>query len=138
MVTGPAGQTAAKFSPDGMWFIYTSNESGRPEIFLSPYPSDRGPARQQVSVGGGTSADWGPDGRTVYYNWSGRLHRVRVNPRTGEMGRPESLTRIQPVLGWAIGRDGRFLIARPSKASERHSIKVILNWAASLRDAGTR
>lgn len=137
VVTGPGGQTTAKFSADGMWFIYTSNESGRSEIFLSPFPADRGPARQQVSVGGGSVADWGPDGRTVYYNWSGRLYRVRVNPRTGEIGRPEQLSRIQPVLGWAIARDGRFLLARPSKTSERHSIKVVLNWAATLRDGGS-
>jgi Tol biopolymer transport system component len=138
VVTGPAAQSGARFSPDGMWFTYMSNESGRPEIFLSPFPADRGPSRQQVSVGGGTAADWGPDGRTVYYNWSGRLNRVRVNPRTGEIGRPEELSRIQPVLGWAIARDGRFLLARASKTSERHSIKVVLNWAATLRDAGNR
>jgi eukaryotic-like serine/threonine-protein kinase len=138
VVGGPAGQSNGRFSPDGMWFTYTSNESGRPEIFLSPYPSDRGPARQQVSVGGGIEANWGPDGRTVYYDWSGRLNRVRVNPRTGEIGRPEQLSRIQPMLGWAIARDGRFLVSRASRTSERHSIKVVLNWAATLRDAGNR
>ena len=62
--------------------------------------------------------------------------KVKVDPRSGEIGRPEVLRRIQPAVGWTIARDGRFLLGRASKASERHSIKVVLNWAATLRDAG--
>jgi len=46
------------------------------------------------------------------------------------------LNRIQPFMGWALGQDGRFLIARATKGSERHSIKVVLNWTSTLRDAG--
>jgi hypothetical protein len=135
IVSGAGNQDEAEFSPDGAWITYTSFESGRPEIFLAPYPADRGPARQQVSVGGGEASEWGPDGRTVYYAWSGRIMKVKVDPRSGDIGRPEILNRIQPVFGWTIARDGRFLIGRASKNSERHSIKVVLNWTATLRAA---
>jgi Tol biopolymer transport system component len=136
VVSGSGNQSDAQFSPDGAWITYSSNESGRPEILLAPFPTDRGPARQQVSVGGGEGANWSPDGRTVYYTWSGRIMKVRVDTRTGDIGRPEPLTRIQPVLGWTVARDGRFLIGRAAKNSERHSIRVVLNWTETLRDAG--
>jgi Tol biopolymer transport system component len=134
ILNGAGNQQDAKFSPDGAWITYMSFESGRPEIFLAPYPVNRGPARQQVSVGGGGVPEWAPDGRAVYYSWSGRIMKVKVDPRSGDIGRPEVLSKIQPAFGWTVARDGRFLIGRASKGSERHSIKVVLNWAATLRE----
>jgi Tol biopolymer transport system component len=129
---GQGEQSDARFSPDGQWIAYTSSESGRPEVYVAPYPVDRGPVRQQLSDAGGEAPMWGADGRTVYYAASGRITRVRVNPRTGEIGRPELLTKIPPATGWTTAPDGRFLVARPSRSMERHSIKVVLNWASSL------
>jgi Tol biopolymer transport system component len=136
ILSGVGNQRDPVFSPDGAWITYTSFESGRPEIFLAPYPVNRGPARQQVSVGGGTGAEWGPDGRSVYYAWSGRIMKVKLDPRSGDIGRPEVLNKIQPVVGWTVARDGRFLVRRASKRSERHSIKVVLNWTKTLTDSG--
>jgi serine/threonine-protein kinase len=132
VVGGPGNQSNTQFSPDGKWIIYDSNESGRTEVFLAAYPVGRGPSRQQVSDAGGEAPSWGPDGRTIFYSWSGRIYRVRVNPETGDIGRPELLSRIQPVIGWNVASDGRFLVARVAKGAERHSIKVILNWASTL------
>src|SRR4029078_860044 len=40
---GPANQGEARFSPDGQWLAYVSDESGRQEIYIAPYPTDRGP-----------------------------------------------------------------------------------------------
>jgi eukaryotic-like serine/threonine-protein kinase len=138
VITGPGAQMEPKFSPDGSWITYTSDESGRSEVFLAPFPVTRGPSRQQVSVGGGAESHWSPDGRTIYYGWSGRIMKVRVDPRSGDIGRPELLRRIQPVVGWTIAPDGRFLLGRAANNSQRHSIKVVLNWAATLRDAADR
>ena len=135
VLTGSGNQQDAKFSPDGAWITYSSNESGRMETFITPFPADRGPARQQISVGGGEESGWAPDGRTIYYQWGGRLIKVKVNPQSGDIGRPEPLNKIQPVLGWAVARDGRFIVGRVSKGSERHSIKVVLNWTKTLTDS---
>jgi serine/threonine-protein kinase len=132
IIGGPGNQIEGRFSPDGQWIAYTSDESGRQEIYLAPYPADRGPARQQVSYGGGFSPRWGADGRTIYYGWNGRIIRARVNPRTGEIGTPETLNRIAPAIDWTTAPDGRFIVLRVSKAAERRSVKVVLNWAQTL------
>jgi dipeptidyl aminopeptidase/acylaminoacyl peptidase len=134
IASGSGSQGGMRFSPDGKWITYTSDESGRTEIYLAPYPVNRGPVRQQVSVGGGEGAEWSADGRAIYYGLDNRIWRVRVNPQTGDIGKPELLAKIQPTLGWTLARDGRFLVARVAKGSERHSIKVILNWSRTLTD----
>jgi Tol biopolymer transport system component len=132
LISAAGVQRGASFSPDGLWLVYQSSESGRSEVYLSPYPIDRGPSRQQLSDKGGDSPKWGPDGRTVYFSSAGRIHRIRVNPRTGEIGTAELLTRVPAVLGWEMGPDGRILGGRLAKGTERRSINVILNWASSL------
>ena len=128
----PSQQTAAALSPDSKWLVYTSSEQGRPEVYLTPFPTRAGVARQQVSTGGGDQAEWSPDGRAIFYSWFGKLYRAKVNPATGEVGRPELLRRIQVPLGWTVARDGRVLVGRLQKGQERRSIKVILNWASTL------
>jgi serine/threonine-protein kinase len=129
---GPSSQHDARFSPDGQWIAYVSDESGRDEIYLSAYPTNRGPSRQQLSSGGGYDPQWSSDGRTVYYGWNGRIIRISVNPRTGDIGNPETLAKIQPVWDWSTAPDGRFLISRVAKSAERHALKVVLNWASTL------
>ena len=132
VIGGARAEEDATFSPDGMWIAYTSRESGRAEIYLVPFPVDRGPTRQQLSLDGGSGASWGPDGRTVYFQGPAGITRVRVNPRTAEIGRPEPLSRIGPVLNWEIANDGRFLVSKSARASQSQSVKVILNWTSTL------
>ena len=135
IIAGAGDEEAARFSPDGMWIVYTSDESGRSEVYLVPYPLDRGPARQQLSLEGGFFPKWGPDGRTVYYLSSGRIVRVRVNPRTGEIGRPEILGKVDPHRFWSLAPDGRFLIGRTAQNSERRSVKIVTNWTKLLESS---
>ena len=138
LVGGPKAASEARFSPDGMWIVYNSRESGRNEIYLSPFPLDRGPAREQLSVDGGSNPEWGPDGRTVYFDGPSGIMRVRVNPRTGEIGRPEALSKIGPIAGWTIGPDGRFLVGRSAERSASRLVRVILNWTQTLPDTNGR
>jgi Tol biopolymer transport system component len=135
MVTGTGDEENARFSPDGMWIVYASDESGRSEVYLVPHPLDRGPARQQLSLEGGFFPQWGPDGRTVYYVSSGQIVRVRVNPRTGEIGKPEILDKVDPHRFWSLGPDGRFLIGKPAQNSERRSVKIVTNWTKLLESS---
>jgi serine/threonine-protein kinase len=138
IVEGKGSQEFGEFSPDGNWFTYTSNESGRTEVYLAPYPLNRGPGRQQVSIGGGDHAQWSPDGRSIYYLFAGKIMKVPVEARSGNIGRPVALNRIQPVIARAMAPDGRFLVFRTGKGSDRHSLKLILNWPSTLKDAANR
>jgi eukaryotic-like serine/threonine-protein kinase len=61
----PFNEQYAEISPDGRWLAYVSNQSGRAEVYVQPYP---GPgARQQISIDGGTAPAWSRDGREVFY-----------------------------------------------------------------------
>jgi len=61
----PFNEQGGVFSPDGRWVAYQSNESGRDEIYVRPFP---GPGGQwQVSTAGGSDPRWRPDGKELYY-----------------------------------------------------------------------
>jgi serine/threonine-protein kinase len=73
-----ADETAARISPDGKWVAYTSNASGRPEVWLDSYPT---PGRRvQISVGGGVHAVWRGDGRELFYWREGTLVAAPLAP----------------------------------------------------------
>jgi serine/threonine-protein kinase len=55
-----------RFSPDGRWIAYRSNESGSPEIYVRPFPTASG-GRWQISIGGGIYALWSNNGRELFY-----------------------------------------------------------------------
>ncbi|MGH7650259.1 MAG: protein kinase domain-containing protein [Gemmatimonadaceae bacterium] len=77
----PADETGARISPDERWVAYTSDESGRPEVYLDTYPH---PGRRvSVSANGGAFPVWRADGRELYYWNDVRLVAVRVDAAPG-------------------------------------------------------
>ncbi len=79
-----------KFSPDGRWIAYTSNESGRDEIYAQPYPGP-GP-KIQISNDGGTDAVWNPRGGELFYRNGDKLMIVDVSASpTLEVSKPRVL-----------------------------------------------
>lgn len=82
-----ANESAARASPDGRWVAYTSDESGRPEVYLDSYP--RPGRRVTISQGGGIHPVWRSDGNELYY-WSGEA-LVAVQLRTSWRGGPPSV-----------------------------------------------
>ena len=123
-----ADESDALFSPDGRWIAYESNESGRREIYVQPFP---GPGiRSQVSTGGGTIARWQRDGKGLFYVDQGnRLMAVPVatnGPRV-EPGTPNELFSLSPRTFYESSTDGqRFLLNEITKAPS--PITIILNW----------
>jgi Tol biopolymer transport system component len=78
----PADEMAARASPDGRWVAYTSDESGRAEVYLDSYPK---PARRvTVSLGGGEHPVWRADGRELYYWNDGALMAVELGKMWGD------------------------------------------------------
>jgi len=133
----------ARFSPDGRWVAYQSNESGRDEIYVRGFsPGEPGSRGQwQVSTGGGLEPRWRGDGKELFYLAPDRkLMAVEVKAGTGfEAGiaRPLFQTRVYTSAfagRYAVTRDGqRFLIISEAEESAGEPATVILNWPAALK-----
>jgi len=128
------------FSPDGRWFAYNSNESGKMEVYVRQFP---GPGGQwQISTDGGSEAIWSADGREIFYIDSGR-NLVSVPVATGatlEAGLPEMLfdPPIFPVTQrerYVATRDGeKFLMLSTTSGVSVRPTTVVLNWDVGLQD----
>lgn len=126
-------ESKGRFSPDGRWVAYQSNETGRAEIHVQAFPGP-GP-KSQVSVGGGTLPRWPRHGGELFYLApDNRLMAVTVT-RTGstlETGPPRALFTLKTTSSYEPSPDGqRFLVT--AVVSEASPITVILNWKPPTR-----
>ena len=138
----PADETYGKLSPDGRWIAYTSNESGRYEVYVRDFRPDRSPAygseRLQVSVSGGNKPTWSPDGTEIFYFApDDSLHAVRINTAPAlRAGTPELLfrRRTRGYYPLAVTPEGGFVLnALPTETADRPDpITVVLNWQSLL------
>jgi dipeptidyl aminopeptidase/acylaminoacyl peptidase len=141
----PSNERDGQFSPDGRWMAYESDETGRAEIYVQPFP---GPGRKQrVSIDGGTQVRWRRDGKELFYiGLDESLTAVTVALRAGEVevGVPVPLfkTSIVPFRSisrqqYVVSPDGqRFLIATTTEVS-LSPITLILNWQANRNGVPT-
>jgi len=130
-----------QFSPDGKWVAYSSNETGKWEIYVTSFPEPRG--KWEVSTGGGEQPRWRGDGKELFFLSSdSRMMAVPVTTgATFDAGSPVALfqaTPMQPVsrndqFFYDVTRDGqRFLILTQVKQAETAPMSIILNWPAKL------
>jgi serine/threonine protein kinase/Tol biopolymer transport system component len=142
LVTVTNSQTqayGATVSPDGKWFAYSSEESGRREVYVREVAGD---AHWLVSVGGGEEAHWAPDGSALYYRIDDRLMMVPVRSGSAfSAGKPSLLLRgvynLQSETGSSYAVDpksGRFLMIRlaSDQSIAADSFRIVLNWAQHL------
>jgi serine/threonine protein kinase len=141
----PVVQTAfaerdAQFSPDGHWIAYQSDESGRFEIYVQPFPGPGG--KFQISTNGGAQVRWRRDGKEIFFiGLDDRLMAAPVRlDNVGqfvEAGAPVPLftTHIGGALQafnrqqYVVSRDGqRFLMSTFKEEASTSPISVILNW----------
>jgi serine/threonine-protein kinase len=132
-------ETAPAFSPDGRWVAYSSNESGRYEVYVQSYP-DPTEARQLVSTDGGGEPQWGRDGRELFYRNGSKMMAVSFDPASGSPGTPTVLFegRYLPnpnAHGYDLAGDGRFIMVRTPDESLPRQVNVVLNWFEDLKEA---
>ena len=136
---GPYAETSGVFSPDGRWLAYASDESGRFEVYVQPFP---GPgAKLQVSTAAGVQPRWRGDGRELFYREpSGRFMAVPVTVRDGalEAGAPHPLFELRanstPGTQYDVTADGqRFIVSVPVQAEGASPLTLVLNWPALLQ-----
>jgi hypothetical protein len=136
-VKTPFQEGTPSISPNGRWLAYASDETGRLEIYVRPFPGAGG--RVQVSTEGGSEPRWTPDGAHIVFR-SGRAFWLAPVSSAGEapiITHRDSLfvdpfSRTDPFhQGYDIGRDGRFAMLRG--VSERTDAIVVTNWWAEAR-----
>ncbi|HEY1215779.1 MAG TPA: hypothetical protein VGE93_19275, partial [Bryobacteraceae bacterium] len=132
------------FSPDGKWLAFTSNESGRPELYLQAFLSGDAPCligeRHLISRAGAQAVRWRRDGKELFYlDFEGHVQAVSVRlaptPKFGPATplftiSTEARAAIHSVLGFDVSRDGQqFVIVR---SRETPSLVVTQNWEVLL------
>ena len=139
---------AGQVSPDGRWLAYESNERGRVEIYVRPFPTGSG--LWQLSAAGGTEPRWNPNGKELFYLApDGRLMAVTLDVGARTALRPSAplplfLTHLASGAGissatglskpqYAVARDGRFLMNVALNEATAPPITVILSWAEALK-----
>ncbi len=134
--TEATNQGAARFSPDGRWIAYSSDESGASEIYVKAFPGPGGGRR--VSTSGGTEPRWRRDGREIYYaSPDNKIMAVPIElaPRF-RSGAPETLFAIHPSqVGsvFEVSADGRrFLVNSVPENSGSAPLQLLLNWTRLL------
>jgi Tol biopolymer transport system component len=131
-------ESQPRFSPDGRWIAFVSNETGRFEVYVAPFP---GPGeKRQISTSGGSQPRWRRDGAEIFYVAGGMLTAAAVNGRGArfEVGPVSPLFAIRAVGPGALGApydvaaDGqRFLVNTMVDAPEE-PVTLVVNWTASI------
>ncbi len=151
LVATPKSETNGEVSPNGKWLAYESDESGRSQIYVRPFPSvDTG--RWQISTAGGTRVAWSRSGRELFYV-SGDDFMMAM-PVSGDAakeftyGRPAQLFSIKPyyfgrengraqLIGrtYDVAADGRFFVAKEpaSTVGDAQTIVVIERWLDEVK-----
>jgi eukaryotic-like serine/threonine-protein kinase len=145
-----ANAWSPELSPDGRWLVYQSNESGRDEIYVRPFP-DVDTGRVLISTAGGTRPSWAPNGAELFYlDGAGLLTAVplQIAGSTLKPGLPATLSRtlyfagmsalgVAALRGYDMAPDGqRFLMIKESTPTEQQggpaTLVVRLNLAEVL------
>jgi Tol biopolymer transport system component len=148
LLKSSAQERDATFSPDGHWLAYTSNESGRDEVYVLSFPSLGG--KWQVSTEGGAEPVWNTNGRELFYRSGDKMMAVATTTQpTFSVGESQMLFERPYVSGlveasnYDVSPDGqRFLMVKESEdAAPATQINVVLNWTEELKRlvaAGTK
>jgi hypothetical protein len=136
-----------QLSPDGRWLAYVSNESGRHEVYVQPYP---GPGeRITVSTDGGFEPQWSPDGRELFYRIGARVMAVSFQTSPAfRSSRPVELFEAPYTSGatiaaiattYDVAPDGEhFLMIEGGEEEVANQLQVVLNWFEELKRLAPR
>ncbi len=130
VVSGPGNQENPSFSPDGRWLAYESDETGTPQIYVTPFP---GPGRHWlVSAERGLLPSWSPDGRQLYFVNGDWVLAVDIDTTDGfRAGRPRRLFEDGTLTGgYSVFPDGDFLMIRDLQLESPNDrlVEVVLDW----------
>jgi Tol biopolymer transport system component len=131
----PFNERSPRFSPDGRWIAYQSDESGNPEVYVAL--TEGAAEKRRISLSGGRAPRWSHDGRELYYaapDDSLVSVPITLGP-TLQAGTSAPLFHVETgIRNFDVSPDGsRFLVSTPLEKSPESPIRVILNWDAALK-----
>ncbi len=142
VVASPADEYGPALSPDGRWIAYVSNESGREEVYVRPFPeADR--VRVQVSVNGGTEPRWAHSGRELFMrNTRGEMvvYNVRADESTFTVEGTEVLFDASEFLSdnfhhaYDVSLDDQRFVMIKSGEAFGGGLILAINWFEELKD----
>jgi eukaryotic-like serine/threonine-protein kinase len=135
-------QGAARFSPDGHWIAYASNESGRSEVYVQPFPGPGG--KWLISTEGGNWPVWARSGRELFYLNGSRIMSAGVATQPGfAASTPRLLADVPIQTASTIGANGEFDVSPDGqhflfiRARQQNAlpaeVRVVLNWDEELK-----
>jgi eukaryotic-like serine/threonine-protein kinase len=132
-------EISPQISPDGKWLAYSSDESGRLEIYVSPFPGAGG--KIAISTYGGTEPRWSRDGRELFYRQDDRMMAVTMTPGSSlTASSPRTLFEGRYQVsdtnsgGFDVAPDGRFLMIQPTVAEQPATeFNIVLGWFNEVR-----
>jgi eukaryotic-like serine/threonine-protein kinase len=134
----PFNERFPKFSPDGRWVAYESDDSQRFEIYVAPFKGPGG--TRQISTGGGMYPRWRADGKEIFYvGPNGTLMAAEVSLKGASLEvdaiRPLGIPVITGrVYLYDVSSDGqRFLVAAPLEQKSSAPLTLVENWTALLK-----
>jgi eukaryotic-like serine/threonine-protein kinase len=147
LISTPFHEANPTFSPDGRWLAFTSNESGRTEVYIQAFVEGESPhmagERHVVSSQGAVSLRWRRDGRELFYlAQDGRIYGVPISwfPKL-TLGEPvplfsvntEARAAIHSVEGFDVSEDGQNFLVPMITSKDKSEIVVIQNWEAEAQ-----
>jgi TolB protein len=127
--SAPFNESFPRFSPDGRWLAYQSDELGQYEVYVVPYPGP-GPTCK-VSPAGGAEPRWSADGTALFYRQGSRAMVVEAADRNFCNARPTLLFEGLDVMFWDVSPNGEFFITLEPR--EPPTLHLVLNWHEELR-----
>ena len=137
VVSTPAFEGGAQFSPDGRWMAYASDDSGQMQVYVRPFP---GPDRRwSVSTQGGTQPLWNRNGKEIFYRIGNKMMVVELSGSVNlTLSQPRQLFDQRYVFqnvslaNYDVSPDGqRFVMVKDEAGSGR--LNVVLNWTEELK-----
>jgi eukaryotic-like serine/threonine-protein kinase len=129
--------TGPHFSPDGRWLAYSTDESGRREVYVQPFPGPGG--KWMISAEGGESPRWAHNGREIFFFAGDKLMSVDVETQPAfKAGTPRALFQAAGYLGYGnydVAPDGQhfLMIKQEDISTSPKELNIVLNWSEELK-----
>jgi Tol biopolymer transport system component len=134
-------QTSGQFSPDGKWVALGMLSTGRPQVYIVPFPAGNG--MWQVSTEAGRWPRWVRDGHELYFvSDRNEMMAVRITEKGDglEVGQPERLFTFRPALrifrqgmtNYDVSPDGKRFLLNAAADENTRPLMLVVNWQAEL------